>query len=185
MKKFMFIALAMALMTIGSCAENNAKNNEALEVNDTIVFDTCIVKTLPKGLPVEDILKTIVDDYKGQVVVIDFWATWCPPCMAAMEQIDPIKEKYFKAGSPVAFVYITGETSPIEKWKTTIPGIKGYHYRLTDKEFNGLLRHMGIRGIPTYYIATKKGVRSYDNIAEGGYPGDDVITAKIEEALSK
>ena len=82
-------------------------------------------------------------------------------------------------------MYITGETSPLAKWQQTIPGIKGYHYRLTDKEFNGLLRDLGIRGIPTYYITDKNGQRVYDNIAEGGYPGDEIITAQIENALNK
>ena len=105
--------------------------------------------------------------------------------MFAMQQIDPIKESYLEKNSPVAFVYITGETSPIEKWQQTIPGIKGYHYRLSDKEFNGLLRSLGIRGIPTYYIADKKGNRVYDNIAQGGYPGDEEIIAQIENALNK
>ena len=187
MKKTLFVTLMALVISLSSCAN---QRSEATPTNDTPVekvnkTDSVVVKTLPAGLPVDNILKTIIKEFKGQVVVIDFWATWCGPCMYAMEQIDPIKDEYLKAEKPVVFVYVTGETSPLEKWQQTIPGIKGYHYRLTDKEFNGLLRSLGIRGIPTYYIADKKGQHSYDNIAEGGYPGNEIIVSQIENALNK
>lgn len=179
MKRLSFLFI-IGLISLCGCAQqsNTAKTPEA--TNDSV-----IVKTLPEGLPIDEIMTTIGNEFKGKVVVVDFWATWCPPCMAAMKSIDPIKEKYMKEDKPVVFVYVTGETSPLEKWKATIPTIKGYHYRLKDKEFNGLLTQMGIRGIPTYYIIGANGKCSYENIATGGYPGDDVITAQIEEALNK
>ena len=178
--------MAGLLVSLSSCAKQpqpTVDEPSAAEKNEKT--DSVVVKTLPAGIPVDNILKTIIGEFKGKVVVVDFWATWCGPCMFAMQQIDPIKESYLEKNSPVAFVYITGETSPIEKWQQTIPGIKGYHYRLSDKEFNGLLRSLGIRGIPTYYIADKKGNRVYDNIAQGGYPGDEEIIAQIENALNK
>ena len=184
MKKLCLLTLLCFMISMSSCAKKT-ESNIPEEPKAEAVDSSVVVKTLPVGLPVDEILKTIVAEFKGKVVVLDFWATWCPPCMAAMKSIDPIKDKYLAEGKPVAFVYVTGETSPLEKWKTTIPTIKGYHYRLTDKEFNGLLRAMGIRGIPTYYITDAKGKRTYDNISEGGYPGDDVITSQIEDALNK
>lgn len=184
MKKTLFYLIASLFVSLNSCAQNSNTGADTTAV-DTVAVNPVVVKTLPKGLPVEDILPTIISEFKNQVVVVDFWATWCPPCMAAMEMIDPIKDNYFKDGKPVAFVYITGETSPLAKWEATIPTIAGYHYRLTDKEYNALLRNLGIRGIPTYYIADKAGKRFYDNITTGGYPGNDVITAQIDDALNK
>lgn len=180
MRKLFLMSIACLAICLSGCAKQVKTENAPAEKNDSV-----FVKTLPVGLPVDEILDNIAKEFKGQVVVVDFWATWCPPCMAAMKSVDPIKDKYLKEKKPVAFVYITGETSPLEKWKATIPTIKGYHYRLAAKEYNALLSSLGIRGIPTYYIIGKNGQRTYDNIATGGYPGDDVIVAQIEDALNK
>lgn len=193
-RKTLILWIACALISITGCAKqaqkgagtaNELANNSEASVATDDKKSSAIVKTIPAGLAVDSILPAIIKDYKGQVVLIDFWATWCGPCMMAMKQIDPIKEKYLSEGKKVAFVYITGETSPLEKWQATIPTIKGYHYRLTNNEFNGLLRLLGIRGIPTYYIADKNGQHFYDNIQTGGYPGDDVIQAQLDDALNK
>lgn len=200
-RKALTLWIACVLVSITGCAKQAQKGAETAEAvaanvsqttatnNESAADDEknsgAIVKTIPEGLPTDSILPTIIKDYKGQVVLIDFWATWCGPCMMAMKQIDPIKEKYLGEGKKVAFVYITGETSPLDKWQATIPTIKGYHYRLTNNEFNGLLRLLGIRGIPTYYIADKNGRHFYDNIQTGGYPGDDVIQAQLDDALNK
>ncbi len=180
MKKAILMLVAFLAVSLGSCAKQTPAAAESDKKNDSVV-----VKTLPTGLPVDEIMDNMAAEFKGKVIVVDFWATWCPPCMAAMKSIDPIKDKYLKEKKDVVFVYVTGETSPLEKWNATIPSIKGYHYRLSNKDFSGLLKSLEIKGIPTYYIIGKDGKRCYDNIATGGYPGDDVIVAQIENALSK
>lgn len=146
--------------------------------------DVTVVQ-IPESTAGADILDAILKPYKGQVVVIDVWATWCGPCMQAMKQIAPIKEQYLKDKKKVAFVYVTGETSPLANFNSTIPSIKGYHYRLTNAQFKALLTPFGIKVIPTYIIFNKDGSKAYDNAATGGYPGDDTIIAEIDKALAK
>lgn len=180
MKKTLLLSLLCLMVSLGSCAQSAKKVSKKPVSQEAVV-----VKTLPEDIATDKILPTIISEFKDQVVVLDFWATWCGPCMMAMKQIDPVKDKYLGDKKPVAFVYITGETSPLDKWQAAIPSIKGYHYRLKGKQFNALLSAMGIKGIPTYYIADKKGACTYDNIKTGGYPGNEVITAQIEDALNK
>lgn len=178
MKKLLFAIAAVMMLALPCCAQKKATPAAKLPAG-------VVVMKNPTATSGPEILKAIAADNKGKVAVIDFWATWCGPCMNAMKQIDPIKEKYLKDKKKINFVYVTGETSPKDKFDTAIPNIKGSHYRLSNEQFNSLLKHLGIKGIPSYMILNADGTTSYDNIASGGYPGDDVITEEIEKALVK
>lgn len=158
-----------------SCAQKKAESDKNIQ-------DVKVV-TLPSTISQEKIMDTIKAHYRGKVIVMDFWATWCPPCMQAMKSIQPIKQQYAKDKKEVVFVYITGETSPKNTWENAIKSIKGYHYRLSNTQYKYLLNELGIMGIPTYIIFDKKGNLSYANIDTGGYPGDDIISAEIDKAL--
>lgn len=184
MKHFILILSIMMLSLSTGCAQKRTAAPAAKSVTTQVAAGVQLVNN-PAQTDAKGILQAIKAPYKGKVVLIDFWATWCGPCMMAMKQIDPIKEKYLEAKKNVVFVYITGETSPLQDFNKAIPGIKGYHYRLSKAQFNTLLQDLGIRGIPTYMVINKDGSVAYDNIATGGYPGDDVITEQIDHALTK
>jgi thiol-disulfide isomerase/thioredoxin len=179
MKKNLLFIATFVLIFNSSCAQQKAKPVVSpKKANVTLV-------QIPENTATDKLLAAIEKPYKGKVILIDFWATWCGPCMMAMKQIDPIKEKYLKEKKDIAFVYVTGETSPLQNFNEVMPTIKGYHYRLTNSQFSGLLKSLGIKGIPSYLVINKDGTKSYDNIAEGGYPGDDIITSEIDKALTK
>ena len=133
------------------------------------------IKQIPTSLKGEDVFKAIVADYKGKMVLVDFWATWCGPCKAAMKTIQPVKEELW---SKVAFVYVTGVTSPQALWNKMIPDIHGDHYYVTAEQWETLLHQFESQGIPTYVIVDKEGNVVTKHI---GYPGNEVI----KEELSK
>jgi thiol-disulfide isomerase/thioredoxin len=51
-----------------------------------------------------------LQDYRGQVVFINFWATWCPPCVAELPEIHRAYEKY---GGSVAFLLVSSQEPPV------------------------------------------------------------------------
>ncbi|MDR2844287.1 MAG: TlpA family protein disulfide reductase [Candidatus Symbiothrix sp.] len=124
----------------------------------------------------EKLLDAIVSNYQGQVVLVDFWATWCTPCLMAMHEIAPLKEE-MKA-QHVAFVYITGSTSPRADFEARMKSIAGDHYYLTEEEWTYLLQTLDINGIPTYRIYDTKG--KLQNMFTG-YPG----TQEMRQLLGK
>ncbi len=191
MKKLALMLIAFLAISGTSCAGN--KTNDAAPINndtnDIAVVDSVavpmgpVIRTLDKSIKGADILPAITKQYEGKVVLIDFWATWCGPCRAAMKTIDAIKPELAQKGC--VFVYITGETSPLDSWEKLIKTIDGEHYRLTDAQWNELCSQLNVQSIPTYLLLNKDGSVAYSNQQRGGYPGNDVLQNVIEVALSK
>ena len=113
-----------------------------------------IVNEVPKTQG-DKLFDTIMEKYKGKVVYVDFWATWCAPCRSGIAQIKPLKEEM--ADENVAFVYITNHTSPKTTYDNMIPGIKGEHYRVSADEWNVLSGMFNISGIPHCVLVGKDG----------------------------
>ncbi len=103
----------------------------------------------------DKIFDAIVAKYKGKIIYVDFWATWCSPCRSGIEQIKPLKEEL--VGKDIVFVYITNPTSPQTTWNNMIPDIKGEHYRVSQDEWNHLTAKFNISGIPHYVLVGKNG----------------------------
>ena len=129
------------------------------------------------GVAPENILQTILDNYKGKAVLIDMWATWCGPCRAGHKAMAPLKEEL--KGRNIKFIYITPPSSPPTTWLEMIKDIDGDHYYLTEEQNHYILQHFESSGIPTYAIYDTKGHQTYKSI---GFPGNDVIRKELEAA---
>lgn len=119
------------------------KNNRGFVVNET-----------PKT-EADKVFEAIIAKYKGKVVFIDFWATWCGPCRSGMKKMKPLKEEL--KDKDIVFVYITNQTSPEKTYNNMIPNIKGEHYRVSKDEWNYLAQKFNISGIPHYTLVNKEG----------------------------
>ena len=152
-------------------AKNEQQIAEELAGNESVFF-----KKYDDVAP-ENILQTILDNYKGKAVLIDMWATWCGPCRAGHKAMAPLKEEL--KGRNIKFIYITPPSSPPTTWLEMIKDIDGDHYYLTEEQNHYILQHFESSGIPTYAIYDTKGHQTYKSI---GFPGNDVIRKELEAA---
>ncbi len=98
----------------------------------------------------------IFKKYKGKVIYVDFWASWCVPCRAEMPNAAILKDKL--KGKNIVFLYL-GYNDKEKAWLKTRKqiGIQGEHYLLNDKMIKEADELFVINGIPHYAIIDKDG----------------------------
>src|SRR6185312_11506490 len=98
----------------------------------------------------------ILNKYKGKVIYVDFWASWCVPCRAEMPNSAELKDKL--KGKNIVFLYL-GYNDKEKAWLKARKqiGIDGEHYLLSDKMIKEADELFVINGIPHYAIIDKDG----------------------------
>ncbi|WP_338764948.1 thioredoxin-like domain-containing protein [Bernardetia sp. ABR2-2B] len=95
-------------------------------------------------------------EYKGKVIYVDFWASWCPPCRGEMPSSQKLHSQF--EGKDVVFLYVSFDRAE-DKWKNGIEqmDIKGVHFYPAADANQAVSTKYGISGIPRYMLVDKKG----------------------------
>ena len=101
-----------------------------------------------------------LSDYRGKVVFLNFWATWCPPCRGEMPDIQQLYEKYNTEDSEVV---VLGIAAPGYSRETSVEGVKqfleenDYTYPVLMDNNGRYFSEMSISSYPTTYMITDEG----------------------------
>ncbi|OWY19084.1 TlpA family protein disulfide reductase [Sphingobacteriales bacterium UPWRP_1] len=125
--------------------------------------------------------KVSLSDFKGKVVYLDFWATWCGPCKQQLPHSKVLKEQF--AGKDVVFMYVSTDKDRTQ-WENYVKkeALPGVQLIATGPDAQRIGEVYQVRGIPKYFIIDRNG-----NIANSKprRPSEQpVVAQQIDEALS-
>ena len=126
----------------------------------------------PDGQPVK------LSDFKGKVVILDFWATWCPPCRAEIPGFIALQKQYAAQGLTVVGVSLdTAGASVVKSFMQHL----GMNYPVVIGDEKTAADYGGITAIPTTFVIDRSGkiVTSHQ-----GYASQVVFESEIRPLLN-
>jgi thiol-disulfide isomerase/thioredoxin len=115
------------------------------------------------------------NDLEGEVVLLNFWATWCPPCVAELPHIQNLANEY---GNKVKIVLVSGENPSKVSTYLNEKGFSLKSYRALDSYPEGL----NISSIPRTFLIDKKGKIVIDKTGAANWNSNKVRNL-IDELL--
>lgn len=109
-------------------------------------------------------------DYAGNVVVINFWATWCPPCRAEMPGIQAVYEAHKAEGLVVLAVNAQEDHDTINAFITE----SGFTFPVIPDLYGQAIRAYGVRSFPSTFVLDRNG--NIDTIHQGQITPEDLET---------
>lgn len=114
-----------------------------------------------------------LSDYRGQVVMLNFWATWCPPCRAEMPMLQAASERYQDQGVVILAVNNAEPVSQIQPFVDRL----GLRLPIVLDEEARLQRMFGIMGYPTSVFIDRDGLVFATHLGELSLEQFDVYVA--------
>lgn len=145
MKKLTAGLILLAILTAGAVLSWAARINE---------------KAPSFTLPGVDDKPVSLSDYKGKVVFVNFWASWCGPCKQELPEINAFIDKYKDADAVVLAVNIDKKKSHAVDFLSNLPKISKKLIPVLDTDAK-VIPLYGAAAMPTSFILDKQGVVRY------------------------
>lgn len=94
-----------------------------------------------------------LSDFRGKVVFLNFWATWCPPCRAEMPSMETLHQRYKNQAFQILAVSVQEEPSVVK----TFLSQNSFTFTIALDSKGEASQLYGIRGIPATFIIDQKG----------------------------
>jgi len=118
-----------------------------------------------------------LEEYRGQVVLINFWASWCGPCRQEMPLLDRLHHRYEDTGFAVLGINVEGLAAPaqeiVDSTSVTFPIVIDDGQKVSEM--------YNLEAMPSTFVVDRDGVVRY--IHRGYKPGDEAKYVEIVKQL--
>ena len=150
------IQLAAALNTLKAANDKYLAIQQRDINNSTSLRSADDVANMSDG---EKMLRKICEPYKGKIILLDIWGTWCGPCKAALAHS---QEEYERLKDfDLVYLYLCNRSSD-ESWKNVIKeynviGDNVVHYNLPEEQQSAIEHYLNVHAFPTYKLIDREG----------------------------
>ena len=99
--------------------------------------------------------KVSLSEFKGKVIILDFWATWCVPCKQEIPDFIKLQEKYGSRGLQVVGISVDDSQTMAKKYATEMK--MNYPVLLAEGKDDILKAYEPVKGIPVSVVIDRKG----------------------------
>ncbi len=102
-----------------------------------------------------------LEDLRGKVVVLDFWGTWCPPCVESVPELRTLHKRYSK--EPSFMLIGISSDSDEQEWREFTAKNRMIWPQYLDKDHK-VQRAFGVRAFPTYVVIDHEGIVQFRSV---------------------
>jgi cytochrome c biogenesis protein CcmG/thiol:disulfide interchange protein DsbE len=120
-----------------------------------------------------------LSDLRGQAVLINLWATWCPPCRSEMQTIEKVYTDYKDQGFTVLAINMTYQDDPA----AVMPFVneQGLSFPILLDETSEVAKVYQLRSLPSSFFVDRNGV--IHEVVIGGPMAEALLRTRIEDIL--
>ncbi len=173
MQRIFFLLIGCLFLALTACSKTDTPKKSAVVAEKSPAPDVSVI-SLANGSTLK------LSDLKGKVVMLNFWATWCPPCREEIPSM--MKLNSLMAGKPFQMVAISideGGKPAIESFFKE----SGFSLPTYLDESGASAKMYGVTGVPESFIIDKQGVLAKKVI--GGANWDSPEAVSFIEGLMK
>ena|SRR5215207_5950955 len=120
-----------------------------------------------------------LSELRGQAVLVNLWATWCPPCGAEMQSIEKVYSEYKDQGFTVLAINMTYQDDPL----AVLPFVneRGLTFPILLDETGAMAKAYQLRSLPSSYFIRRDGI--INEVVIGGPMSEALLRTRIEDIL--
>jgi len=112
-----------------------------------------------------------MSQYRGKVVIVNFWATWCPPCREEMPSMERAYEKLKKSDIEILAINIGEDEDAIFKFSADYP----VSFPLLMDQDSRVIKQWPVTALPTTYVIDPEGRIVYRAIGSREWDGEEIL----------